>query len=40
MSLSLTAAIAHYGYFAVAVGAILEGETVLLAAGVRQYPPT
>lgn len=37
MSLSLTAAIARYGYFAVAVGAILEGETVLLAAGVAAH---
>lgn len=37
MSLSLTAVIARYGYFAVAVGAILEGETVLLAAGVAAH---
>ncbi len=37
MSLSLTATIAHYGYCAVAVGAILEGETVLLAAGVAAH---
>lgn len=37
MSLSLTAAVARYGYLAVAVGAILEGETVLLAAGVAAH---
>jgi membrane protein DedA with SNARE-associated domain len=37
MSLSLTAAVARYGYFAVAVGAILEGESVLLAAGVAAH---
>ena len=33
MSLSISLLVARYGYVAVAVGAFLEGETVLLAAG-------
>ena len=37
MNLSLAALIARYGYFAVAAGAILEGESVLLAAGVAAH---
>lgn len=33
MSLSVSLLVARYGYAAVAVGALMEGETVLLAAG-------
>ncbi len=33
MSLSISLLVTRYGYAAVAVGALLEGETVLLAAG-------
>ena len=35
--MSLADWVAHYGYFAVAVGCLLEGETVLLLAGVAVH---
>ena len=31
--MSVTELVSHYGYIAVAVGCLLEGETVLLTAG-------
>lgn len=31
--MSVTELVSHYGYFAVAIGCLLEGETVLLTAG-------
>ena len=31
--MSVTELVSHYGYFAVAMGCLLEGETVLLTAG-------
>ena len=37
MAFSLAALIARYGYVAVAVGAVLEGESVLLAAGAAAH---
>ena len=37
MAFSLAALIARYGYIAVAVGAVLEGESVLLAAGAAAH---